>query len=289
MAEASLAAFAAGVLSFFAPCAVAMLPAYISYYLRGEAGAADAPVRRGPAWAAALLLVTGLALLALALADYELVTSGRAALSALPVALLLAGLAAAGLGAWLRLGSGFARPLQLGGLTALGILAVFALLGLPLGVVLGVLDFPRLALFVLLTAAVLVALGVLGLAGRDVSVVLPVRAPRRRTPLAFFLFGVAYGLVSMGCTLPLFLAGVLGPYLRSGHALDAALGAASYGAGMGSVMLVTTFSLAMSRGLTRPRLRAAVPWVKRVSNVVLILAGLYIIAYVLSTPGFRLP
>jgi cytochrome c biogenesis protein CcdA len=178
------------------------------------------------------------------------------------------------------------KALRLGLLTASGILAVFGLLGVPFVVLLGVLTFQQLALAVLLTGLLIAALGALGLAGRDLSFAVPVRAPQARTPASFLLFGVAYGLVSMGCTFPLFLVGAVGPVARAGNPLAGLLGATSFGAGMASVMLIATLGLATSRGLTRERLRRAVPWVKRASNVVLIAAGLYIVYYVLVTPGF---
>jgi cytochrome c biogenesis protein CcdA len=272
---AVLQAFAAGVLSFFAPCSVAMLPAYISYYLRREGE--EEPTR--PDARAVLLLALALALLAGALVEYDQVNNGFARLSALPVALLLGGLACAGGSAWLAQRGGMARPLLLGGLTALGILAVFALLGLPFVALAHALSFEQLSDLVLAMAALLVLLGLLGLAGKDLGFALPVRAPRRRTPLGFLLFGVAYGIVSMGCTLPLFLLGAVGPLLRSSDAATALLGALAYGMGMAGVMLITTFSLAVGRGLTQQRLRGAVPWMKRASNVVLVLAGSYIAWY----------
>ncbi|MCA1813079.1 MAG: hypothetical protein LC624_03895 [Halobacteriales archaeon] len=272
---AVLQAFAAGVLSFFAPCSVAMLPAYISYYLRREGE--EEPTR--PDARALVLLGLAIVLLAAALVEYDRVNNGFARLSAVPIALLLAGLACAGGSAWLAQRGGMARPLLLGGMTALGILAVFALLGVPFVVIAGALTFAQLSYLVLAMAALLVVLGLLGLAGKDLSVALPVRAPRQRTPLGFFLFGIAYGVVSMGCTLPLFLLGAVGPLLRSNDALTSLLGAVAYGTGMASVMLITTFSLAVGKGLTQQRLRGAVPWMKRASNVVLILAGLYIAWY----------
>jgi cytochrome c biogenesis protein CcdA len=285
-------AFAAGVISFFAPCSVAMLPAYISYYLgRGDDSAAPAsetvaPIhRRWLPWALGLagaLLVVG------GLVDVALVGSGQSRLGPRQLGLVALGtalVAAAGLQA----NPGPARRgMAFGAATSLGILAVFGLLGIPVYGLLRALDFGTQSLFVLGVAAVMVALGALGLAGRDLSFALPIKAPQRRDAASFALFGVGYGLVSMGCNLPLFLLAALGPIVRAADPASGIAALLAYGAGMALLMVALSVGLALSKEHTERRLRALIPRVKVAGNLVLIAAGLYIAWYdwtVLRLPG----
>lgn len=272
-------AFAAGVLSFFAPCSVAMLPAYVSYYL-GRGPAQEQP----PEAARSVLLpaamgIAGVALAAAGLLDVVAVSNGTSALGLQQFVLLAAGtLLVVGAGLLAAPGPA-ARGVRLGVLVALGILAVFGLLGLPFFGLLRVLDFGAQQALVVGVALVMIAMGVLGLAGRDVSLSIPFRAPQGRDDAAFLTFGVGYGLVALGCNLPLFLFAALGPIVRDGDAFTGLLALLAYGAGMALLMVALSVSLALSRGFTERRLRAAIPHVKRLGHVVLILAGAYILWY----------
>lgn len=282
-------AFAAGVLSFFAPCSVAMLPAYVSYYLgKGEAVAATpAPDRRATLGAAALGL--GGAVLVLAgLVDVFQVGSGASALGPRQLAMLLAGTVLVVAGGLRAAPGPAARGARLGALVSAGILAVFGLLGLPFFGVLRVLDFTAQTALVLLVALAMMAMGVLGLAGRDLGVTLPIKAPRGRDHLSFLVFGVGYGLVALGCNLPLFLLAALGPLVRDADAPTALLAMLAYGAGMALLMVALSVGLAVGKGFTEARLRAAIPRVKTAGHVVLILAGLYIVWYDVTVLGLRL-
>lgn len=276
-------AFAAGVLSFFAPCSVAMLPAYISYYLgRGPSAASPEPApsmtRRDRVLAAALGLL-GVALVAGALLDVAMVGSGQSRLGLRQLGLMLAGTALVVL-AGLRASPAQARQgVRVGGATSLGILAVFGLLGLPVYGILRAIDFGTQSLFVFAVAAAMVVLGVLGLAGRDLAFALPIKAPQRRDTASFALFGVGYGLVSMGCNLPLFLLAALGPIVRASDPVSGLAALLAYGAGMALLMVALTVGLALSKQQTEQRLRALIPRVKVAGNLVLIAAGLYIAWY----------
>jgi cytochrome c-type biogenesis protein len=158
---------------------------------------------------------------------------------------------------------------------------------LPFFGVLRVLDFQAQSLLVLTVAGAMVAMGLLGLAGRDLSFTLPIKAPQGRDRAAFLLFGVGYGLVALGCNLPLFLLAALGPIVRDADPLSGLLALLAYGAGMALLMVALSVGLAMGRGFTEQRLRTLIPKVKTAGHVVLVLAGLYIAWYDLTilNPG----
>ncbi len=93
-----------------------------------------------------------------------------------------------------------------------------------------------------------------------------------------FAFGIAYGLASLGCTLPIFLV-VVGTALASEGFLFSVLQFLNYALGMGLVITIVAVSVAYFQGaLVRP-LRAAMPYVERIGSVFLVGAGTYLVYY----------
>ncbi|MGH9001222.1 MAG: cytochrome c biogenesis protein CcdA, partial [Acidimicrobiia bacterium] len=103
------------------------------------------------------------------------------------------------------------------------------------------------------------------------------RAPKDRTLGAMFLFGVSYATVSLSCTLPTFI-GPVAASLRGSFASGVAVFLA-YSAGMGVILMSLTLSLGLARGSLVRHFRRALPYVGRVSGVLLILAGAYVAYY----------
>ncbi|MEX2536670.1 MAG: cytochrome c biogenesis protein CcdA [Trueperaceae bacterium] len=100
-------------------------------------------------------------------------------------------------------------------------------------------------------------------------------------PRRYFTFGLAYGLASLSCTLPVFLA-VLGSTLTLATLPGAVLQLALYGLGMGAVIALLTLSIALFQNALVNRIRRAVPYIAPVSSALLLLAGSYIVYYWLT-------
>lgn len=99
---------------------------------------------------------------------------------------------------------------------------------------------------------------------------------RRSPPL--FLFGLAYGVASLACTLPVFLA-VVGTSLTA-NGFVAALGQfLSYAFGMGTMVTVALVTAVFFEQALGKLLRVVVPQVHRVAASLLFAAGLFIIYY----------
>lgn len=183
-----------------------------------------------------------------------------------------------GLDAGLSRGTAATRALAVGGLTTSGFLLVFGTVGagISLGArwLIGVIPWAALAIGVILFAA-----GVAVLAGRRI----PLRVPllRRRDasggPLSVFLFGLGFGVASLSCTLPIFLA-VIGTSL-GGAPLGGALAFAAYAAGMGTVLTALALAAALSRGGLVALIRRALPYVSKAGGALLAAAGLYVTYY----------
>ncbi|MBA3424772.1 MAG: cytochrome c biogenesis protein CcdA [Rubrobacter sp.] len=102
--------------------------------------------------------------------------------------------------------------------------------------------------------------------------------PRKVGIRGFFLFGIAYGAASLGCTLPAFLA-VVGSGIAAERMASGATRFLGYGLGMASVLVALTLALAFFRaGLVR-WLQGTQPYVQRASAILLVLAGAYVIFY----------
>jgi len=125
--------------------------------------------------------------------------------------------------------------------------------------------------------AVLVVLGLWLYLGRDLTVRTPlVTAPRIAGSYhAMIVYGVAYALASLGCTLPIFLIAV-GAALGSGPLVSLALFVA-YSLGMGLVLTAVALGAALFKGVVAGVARRALPYVHQVSALLLVVAGGYLL------------
>ena len=96
--------------------------------------------------------------------------------------------------------------------------------------------------------------------------------------LGGFLFGMAYALGSLSCTLPIFLVVVATSLTRQGVA-GATGQFIAYAAGMGLIIFVVTLGAALFRRLLAKWLRAITPFIHKLSAFFLIGAGLYLLYY----------
>jgi cytochrome c biogenesis protein CcdA len=90
-----------------------------------------------------------------------------------------------------------------------------------------------------------------------------------------FVYGFVYALASTGCTLPVYMAVVIFPFLE-GHPLAGLVTLGGFGIRMGLFMLVTTALVGLSHQSLLRRIQAAAPWIKKGSGLVLIGAGAYL-------------
>ncbi len=218
-------AFSAGMVATVNPCGIAMLPAYISYYLATEEDISTHDVRH----------------------------------------------------LW--------RALLVGTVVAAGFVVLFAVAGV----------FVSLGAYVLMTAtpwiglSIGVALTLLGIwlfAGNRLRVPgLPhLQVSRQRSLRAMFLYGIAYGLASLSCTLPIFL-GVVGTAFAQTGVLQGVGQFLAYGLGMGAVLMGLTAGLALFREAALTSVRRVIPFVERGSAAFLAAAGVYIVYYWLTKGG----
>lgn len=172
------------------------------------------------------------------------------------------------------------RALVVGAALTTGFVLVFG----ALGAAVTVLSFglgPWLSVLTIATGTLLLAVGLVLLAGRDVSV----RMPRARLPVGsstggMVAYGVVYATVSLSCTLPVFVVAVVSAFtVRDATPLTGVLAVLAYACGMGVV--VTTLAVVVGflgrEGLGRAR--ASSRHVGRVSGLIVTLAAVYVLGY----------
>ena len=90
-----------------------------------------------------------------------------------------------------------------------------------------------------------------------------------------FVYGIAYAVASIGCTLPLFVVSVFGP----GRVLEGVANALAYGLGMGLLVTALTVTLAAANtGLLRV-LRSNGRYIELIAAAFVLLSGLYLVYY----------
>ena len=97
----------------------------------------------------------------------------------------------------------------------------------------------------------------------------------------YFLFGLSYGMASLSCTLPIFLA-VIGTSFAATELAHSFAQFVLYALGMGTVILALTISMAVFRGAMVRGMRRVMPYVQPVGTWLMIAAGTYIVFYWLT-------
>lgn len=178
--------------------------------------------------------------------------------------------------AWSRL----SKALKLGLFATAGFIVVFAVAGSLIsaggqwlvrvfpfaGVAIGVVML-LLGLYLLITHR---TLGIMAASRVTVS--------RERNSRNVFMFGIAYAIGSLSCTLPIFLV-VVGGSLASQGLVASFSQFVSYALGMGAILVAVTIGSAMFQGSVAKSLRQLMPYVHRISALFLVAAGAYLIYY----------
>ncbi len=98
------------------------------------------------------------------------------------------------------------------------------------------------------------------------------------------LFGTTYAVASLSCTLAVFLV-VVSQALAAGNPLQLLAVFAAYAAGSASLLLALSVSAALARGALAHGVRRLAPIVNRLSGALLVLSGIYLVAYWLPAIG----
>jgi cytochrome c-type biogenesis protein len=171
------------------------------------------------------------------------------------------------------------RALTVGATMTAGFLVVFGLLGIVLDGFISSIE-SWLPWITIVLGLGLLPFGVMLLRGRSLNLRLPLptRGAQDRQLLSVFVFGVSYALVSLSCTIPLFIA-VVSTTFTSANFVSGMATFLAYALGMGVVLIALTVALALARQSLVRSVRRILPYVYQVSGVLLLVAGVYVAYY----------
>jgi cytochrome c-type biogenesis protein len=177
-------------------------------------------------------------------------------------------------------GAAVGRALLAAAAMTLGFAAVFGVFGLAVAPVAASVQ-EHLPWFTIVLGVAVAVLGVWLLAGRELpmpSVRFGVGPQVRRTWPSMVLFGAAYAIASLGCTIAPFMAIVVTSFragsIPSGIALFLA-----YAAGMGLAVGAAALAVALAHGAPLGRVRRLGPLFIRGGGALLAVAGAYVAYY----------
>ena len=173
------------------------------------------------------------------------------------------------------------RAIQMGVLVTIAFVAVFGLAGLIVTVggrvIMQYAGWAGAAVGVLL-----VGLGAYQLVTRRslfTGVTAGIRVQRSRSVRGALLFGAGYAICSLGCTLPAFLVVAGSVFLGNRDVTASLVRFVEYAAGMGAVLTLIAIGVAFARERTTSLVRPLLPVVDVAANLLLVLAGAYVIWY----------
>ncbi len=175
------------------------------------------------------------------------------------------------------------RALLMSGVVTLGFIALFGTIGAilsPISELLG----PYIPWVAVAIGAVLILLGVYIVAGGHFYTNLPGRLANRFGQVGgfgvkgFLVFGIAYGLAALSCTIGLFVGLVLNATASGGFATGL-LQFIFFALGMGFIVAIVSIGSALFKETVNRWLRRLVPVVARLSGLLLIFAGGYILYF----------
>ena len=176
------------------------------------------------------------------------------------------------------------KALLIGGSVTVGFILLFAAAGAVIGlgarsVVGSVLPWIGLGVGILLTIAGAWLLG----GGKLYTALAQQMAEKFGNPgqaniRGYFIFGLAYGLASLSCTLPIFP-----PYISRRSRLRTAFAQfILYAVGMGTVIITLTLGMALFKGAMVGGMRKVMPYMQSVGTWLMLIAGTYIVFYWLT-------
>ena len=171
------------------------------------------------------------------------------------------------------------RALLVGSMVSAGFLAVFFAIGAVTQFWTGwLLENSKYATAII--GVLFVALGIAMLFGFKLPIATPSvnTGERNRTVSSMFLYGVAYAVASLGCTLPLFMSTLFQTGKNEGYWRGVA-NVVMYALGMALVVISLTLALATANVGFVHWLKSKMQYVEMISGAFVLLSGTYLLWY----------
>jgi cytochrome c-type biogenesis protein len=173
------------------------------------------------------------------------------------------------------------KAIECGTVCALGLLTVLCAIGVVASLA-GSLVFTYLSFLQPLVGLFMILMGLSMIIEISLPTFQPsIRIQKNRKFSSLFLYGVAYGLATIGCSAPIFFS-ILFYAVLSGEFFHIMLTFVSYAFGMTLPLVIATIVVARSRDLVMKKVVRATPILHRIGGVVLMLLGVYLIGSYIS-------
>ncbi len=171
------------------------------------------------------------------------------------------------------------RALRVSAAMTMGFIAVFGVMGIIWSRVSGVIG-DRLPWVTLVLGIGLVVMGIAMIRGYSPVVGIPKLSlsGEGRETWSVFLYGVSYAVASLSCTIGVFVATVTTTFDSQGF-LDGVATFVAYGLGMGALVAILTVAVSFARVGIVSAMRRLLPYIGRISGVLMIIAGLFVAYY----------
>ena len=172
------------------------------------------------------------------------------------------------------------KAVEGGTVCALGLLTLFTAIGVIASVI-GSLAFTFIPYLELLVGLFMIIMGVSMILGITMPPFLPsIRVQEQNKLLGIFLYGVAYGLATIGCSAPIFFS-ILFYTVMLGDPFQILLTFISYAAGMALPLVAVTIIVSKSRDFLVKKFVRATTLLQRIGAIILLLSGTYLtISYI---------
>ena len=173
------------------------------------------------------------------------------------------------------------RGLKLAALSILGILIIYSIAGAMI-VLAGQVLKDYMKWITIAMGATLIVLGILMILGKSISLSFNIQNSNPRTEsIEAFVFGIGYAIGALGCLFPLFLI-VATQAMAAETIWEGNSYILAYFAGISGMMILTILLAIFAKDILLKNLRKILPYMEKVTAVLLIIAGVYVIYYQMS-------
>ncbi len=177
------------------------------------------------------------------------------------------------------------RGLKLAALSILGILIIYSIAGAMI-VLAGQWLKDYMKWITIGMGATLIVLGILMALGRSISISFNIQNSSPKTEaVEAFVFGIGYAIGALGCLFPLFLI-VATQAMAAESEWEGSSYILAYFAGISGMMILTILLAIFAKNFLLKNLRKILPYMEKITAVLLIIAGIYVIYYQMALFNF---
>lgn len=178
----------------------------------------------------------------------------------------------------LQLSARLSQGLKLAALSILGILLIYSIAGAMITLA-GQWLKDYMKWITIAMGAILILLGIIMILGKSISFSFNFQHSNQKSEAAeAFIFGVGYAIGALGCLFPLFLI-VATQAMAAATVWEGSSYLLAYFAGISGMMLLTILLAIFAKDFLLKNLRKILPYMERITAVLLIIAGVYVIYY----------